>query len=73
MVGRRGGKSRAVALLAAFLACFVDYQAVLAIGEKPIVLCLGANAKQAGVVFSYITAIFEVDADAGGARQEPDG
>src|SRR5580658_2555851 len=59
IIGRRGGKSRAVAVLIVFLACFVDYRSVIAIGERPIVLCLGQNAKQAAVVYGYVVGIIE--------------
>jgi hypothetical protein len=59
IIGRRGGKSRAMAVLIVFLACFVDYRSVLAIGERPVVLCLGQNSKQAAIVFSYVAAIIE--------------
>jgi hypothetical protein len=52
-VGRRGGKSRAAAVLSVYLACLFDYAGVLAIGEKPIVLCLAQNQIQARVVLSY--------------------
>jgi hypothetical protein len=41
------------------LACFVDYGSVVAIGERLVVLCLAQNAKQAGVVFSYIVGILD--------------
>jgi hypothetical protein len=53
VVGRRGGKSRAAAVLSVYLACLFDYAGVLAIGEKPIVLCLAQNQIQARVVLSY--------------------
>ena len=53
VVGRRGGKSRAAAVLSVYLACLCDYDGVLAIGEKPIVLCLAQNQIQARVVLSY--------------------
>jgi hypothetical protein len=53
VVGRRGGKSRAAAVLSVYLACLCDYAGVLAIGEKPIVLCLAQNQIQARVVLSY--------------------
>jgi hypothetical protein len=53
IVGRRGGKSRAAAVLSVYLACLCDYRGVLAIGEKPIVLCLAMNQVQARTVLSY--------------------
>jgi hypothetical protein len=58
-IGRRGGKSRAMAALAVFLAVFKDYAAVTVPGEKPTVLLLAQNVKQAGVSLSYIVGILE--------------
>src|SRR5262245_59882685 len=40
VVGRRGGKSRIAALVAVFLACFRDYRAVLAPGERGTVMII---------------------------------
>src|SRR5262245_26757339 len=40
IVGRRGGKSRVAALVGVFLACFRDYSAVLAPGERGTVMLL---------------------------------
>jgi hypothetical protein len=57
--GRRGGKSRAIAVLCVFVAVFVDHSAVLVVGERPVVLCLAPSQKQANVVYSYIAGIFE--------------
>ncbi len=59
VVGRRGGKSRSTAVLAAYLAALCDLSGKVVPGEKPIVLVLAQNAKQAGVMFSYISAVFE--------------
>jgi hypothetical protein len=57
--GRRGGKSRAIAVLIVFVAVFVDHSAVLVVGERPVVLCLAPSQKQAGVVFGYVVGILE--------------
>jgi hypothetical protein len=59
VIGRRGGKSRAIALLAVYLACLVDYRDCLVKGEKGVVLVLATNVKQAQVVFRYIVAMLE--------------
>jgi hypothetical protein len=59
VVGRRGGKSRAMACLAVFLACFRDYSGVTVAGEKPTVLLLAQNVKQAGVSLAYIGGIVD--------------
>jgi hypothetical protein len=58
IVGRRGGKTRAAAALAAYLAACVNYNDQLAIGERGLVLCLAQNQKQANVSFSYIAGLF---------------
>lgn len=57
LIGRRGGKSRAAAALAVYLACFVDYSSVLAAGERGVILCLAQNQVQARVVLSYAAGI----------------
>jgi hypothetical protein len=58
LIGRRGGKSRAMAALIVFLGAFVTYPRLVR-GEKPIVLCLAANGKQAAVVLNYVVGIME--------------
>lgn len=59
IVGRRGGKSRIAALLAVYLGCFRDYSAVLAPGERGVVMVIAADRRQARVVFRYINALIE--------------
>lgn len=58
-VGRRGGKSRIVALIATFLAAFKDYKKFLAPGERGLVMVAAADRRQARVVFRYIEAFFD--------------
>lgn len=60
-IGRRGGKSRAAALLAAFHACFFDYSDKLSPGEVATVLCLAADRKQARTVFRYVTGLMNAN------------
>jgi hypothetical protein len=36
---------------------FVDYSAVIVVGERPVVLCLAPSQKQAGIVFAYVAGI----------------
>ncbi len=57
IIGRRGGKSRAMAALSVYLARLVDYTGVLAVGERPIVLCLAQNAVQARIVLGYAVGV----------------
>jgi hypothetical protein len=57
--GRRGGKTRAIACLAAYVASCVDYTEDIVPGERGLVLCLAQNMKQAAVALGYIAAIFD--------------
>ncbi|QTP55425.1 hypothetical protein HNO51_12480 [Billgrantia sulfidoxydans] len=59
VVGRRGGKSQAAALLAVFEACFRDYRDKLSPGERATVMVLAADRKQARSAFRYITGLIE--------------
>jgi hypothetical protein len=59
IVGRRGGKSRAVAALVIYLSVCCDHGANLAVGERGVCLVLAQNQKQAGVVFGYIRGILK--------------
>lgn len=57
VVGRRGGKSRAAATTAAWLAVFVDWRPYLAPGEKAAILLLAADRRQARVALRYIRSL----------------
>lgn len=59
VVGRRGGKSFIVALIAVFLACFRDYKKYLNPGEVGVVMIIAADRKQARVIFRYVKALLE--------------
>ena len=59
VVGRRGGKSFVVALIAVFLACFRDYRDYLTPGERGVIMIIAADRRQARVIFRYITALLE--------------
>ena len=59
IVGRRSGKSRVAALIASYLAAFVDHSSRLSPGEVGTVLVLAASRAQAASVFNYIIAFFE--------------
>jgi hypothetical protein len=58
-VGRRGGKSKAMACLAAYVGGLCDHGDVLVAGETGVLLCVALNVKIAGVVMGYIAAHFE--------------
>jgi hypothetical protein len=59
IIGRRGGKSRAMAVLAAFLAACKDYRHILAPGERGQVQILSATRDQAGNLFNFVCGVFE--------------
>ena len=56
-VGRRGGKSRVLALIAVYLACCVDHSASLVPGEPGIISVLAALRPQARAIMGYVKAI----------------
>jgi hypothetical protein len=47
IIGRRGGKSRAIAVLIVFIAILIDHSGVIVSGERPVVLCLAPTARHA--------------------------
>ena len=59
VIGRRGGKSSAVAALAVYLAGLCDYRDVLSAGERGVVLCIAPDQRQARVMLDYATGIIE--------------
>lgn len=59
IVGRRGGKSRAMSVLAAYLGGLVDHSDVLSPGEVGVLLCVAPDQRQAGIVLNYIEATLE--------------
>ncbi len=59
VVGRRGGKSLILALIAVYLACFVNWKPNLAPGERATIMVVAADRKQARVIFRYIEAFLK--------------
>jgi hypothetical protein len=57
VVGRRGGKSRTLALVATYLAAFFDYSPHLAPGEMATVAVIAADRKQARTIFRFIIGL----------------
>lgn len=58
-VGRRGGKSRALAAVAVYLAVFRDYTPHLAPGEVATIAILAANRAQARSIFRYVSGLLK--------------
>jgi hypothetical protein len=59
IVGRRGGKSRTLALIAVFLACFKDYAPYLAPGEVATIAVLAADRSQARAIFRFCLGLLK--------------
>ena len=57
VIGRRGGKSFILALIAVFLACFYDYRQHLAPGERGTVLVIAADRRQSRVILRYVRGL----------------
>jgi len=57
IVGRRGGKSFIMSIIAVFLALFHDFSKFLAPGERGVIQIIAADRSQARVIFRYISAI----------------
>jgi hypothetical protein len=60
VIGRRGGKTRAMAVLAAYLAACVDHRGSLAPGERGVTPLLAASVQQAASAFAFVEGIFAV-------------
>jgi hypothetical protein len=59
VVGRRGGKSRAMSVLAAYIAGLCDHRDVLVPGETGVVLLVAPSQRQAKIVLNYVEAVFQ--------------
>jgi hypothetical protein len=59
VIGRRGGKSRVLATIAVFLACFRDYSRHLAPGEVATIAIIAADRRQARSIFRFILGLLE--------------
>jgi hypothetical protein len=58
IVGRRGGKTRVIGVLAVYIAALVDHTDVLAAGETGMMLLIAQSQNTAAVALNYATAIF---------------
>ncbi len=57
IIGRRGGKSFIMALVAVFLATFRDYRPFLQPGERATIAVIAADRKQARVIMRYVEGL----------------
>jgi len=60
IIGRRGGKSFILALVAVFLASFKDWRPYLAPGERGTVMVIAADRRQARVSATPASPIFRL-------------
>ena len=60
VIGRRGGKSFTLALIAVFLACFHEYREHLNKGERGTVMVIAQDRRQARVIMRFIRALLQV-------------
>jgi hypothetical protein len=60
VVGRRGGKSLILALIAAFLAAFYDWSADLTGGERGTIMVVSADRKSARSIFFYLKEMLSI-------------
>jgi hypothetical protein len=59
VVGRRGGKSRAMAVLATYIAGLCDHGDALVPGERGVLLCVALDQRVAKIILDYAEACFE--------------
>lgn len=57
VIGRRGGKSFVMALVAVYLACFRHYRQHLQPGERATILVIAADRKQARTIMRYVRGL----------------
>ncbi|SHG53484.1 hypothetical protein SAMN05444169_2927 [Bradyrhizobium erythrophlei] len=56
-IGRRGGKSFILALIAVFLACFREYRQHLIAGERGTIIIIAQDRKAARTIFRYVKGL----------------
>jgi hypothetical protein len=59
VIGRRGGKSFLLAVIAVFLACFRDWRPYLGPGEVGTVMIVAADRRQARVIMRYALGLLK--------------
>jgi hypothetical protein len=58
VIGRRGGKTRAMAVLAAYIAGLCEHEALVP-GERGVLLCVALDQRVAKIILDYAQACFE--------------
>jgi hypothetical protein len=60
VIGRRGGKSLILAVIAAFLAAFYDWSPFLTGGERGTIIIVATNRKQGRAIFQYLKEMLSI-------------
>jgi hypothetical protein len=55
--GRRAGKSSVLALIATFLACFMDWRPFLGVGEQGCIMVIAQDRKQARQIMRFVSGM----------------
>ena len=58
VVGRKGGKSRCMSVVAAYVAALVEHETLVA-GERGVVLCVAQSREVARIVLDFTAGLFE--------------
>jgi hypothetical protein len=58
VIGRRGGKSRAISVLVTYIAGLCNHPALVR-GERGVLLCIAPDQRQAAIVLEYAEAAFQ--------------
>ena len=56
-IGRRGGKSVCMPLMATYLAIFRDWRSKLTAGERAVILLVAGDRQQSKILYRYIVGI----------------
>src|SRR6478736_1450176 len=59
VIGRRGGKSKAIATFATYIAGLCDHRDALVPGERGVLLCVALDQRVAKIILDYAEASFE--------------
>ena len=65
VIGRRGGKSLIMAVIAAYLACFFDWSPFLTGGERAVIVIVSADRRQSAVLLRYLKGMLDIPLLAG--------
>jgi hypothetical protein len=70
VIGRRGGKSLILALIAAYLSAFFDWSPYLTGGERGTLLIVATDRRQSAVIFKYLKEMLSIPLLAGLIQRE---